>query len=200
MGKGPYSREGFMNGWNFGNQFLVRNSLLRDPDISLMSMPAENLRAIWHWNYHAAEQKWWNRNRCFVPTIKFHLIEGRLSRVAVWPQGEAVLLPRVDYVLVGRIVSDKIRYGLASWSEVIERAGFDTTNDPLKLDYVIKPQPIADWVSKIELIDTGTLESFAIYRMVDEEIIAEARESIERDRAASNPDDVWDLRPPRDDP
>jgi len=39
MGDGPYSPDGFLNGWNFGNVFAVYSALSRDPDWSFASGP-----------------------------------------------------------------------------------------------------------------------------------------------------------------
>jgi hypothetical protein len=131
MGDGPYSPEGFLNGWNFGNVFAARNALSA-PDIA--SMPAAVLRAAREWNYHSAEQDWRYPN-LFVPHIMFFRIDGRPSRVVIWPEGMPALLPGVDYILVGRLVSGEKRFGLAPWSEVLEvvrSAGLDAANDPLK--------------------------------------------------------------------
>lgn len=178
MCEGPYSREGFLSGWNFGNVFSVHNALSSKPDRNIPSMPANELSAAWEWNYHLAECDWRNPN-LFVPMIMFFRIEGRPSRVVIWPEGMAALLPRADYVLVGRLVSGEKRFGLARWSEVLEvaqRAGLDTAQDPLKLAYLVTPPPIADWVANIPLIDLDALERLSADKILDDELIAAARE------------------------
>jgi hypothetical protein len=86
--------------------------------------------------------------------------------------------------LVGRLVSGEKRFGLAHWSEVlqvVQRAGLDTTTDPLKLAYFVTPPPIADWVANIPLIDVEALERLSADEILDAELIAAARESIEQD-------------------
>ena len=151
MGEGPYSREGFLSGWNFGNEFTARGAVSSNPDRNVASMPADELRAAWEWNYHNAEWEWRNP-RLFVPIVMFFRIEGRPRRVVIWPEGMQALVPIVDYVLVGRLVSGEKRFGLAHWSEVlqvVQHAGLDTTTDPLKLAYFVTPPPIADWVANI---------------------------------------------------
>jgi hypothetical protein len=186
MGEGPYSGEGFLNGWNFGNLFSVRSRLSDNPDRDILSMAADELHTSWRWNYQRAER---NRldARCFVPRIMFSCIKERLCRVIVWPQGNPVLLPEVDYVLVGRIAAGEKRYGLASWSEVldiVQRAGFDTARSPIKLDYAATPSLLAHWVNNIELIDPAALGRAHIeaHQIVDSELVAAARESVERDQ------------------
>ena len=68
MGEGPYSREGFLSGWNFGNAFAARNAL--SPGVNVTSMSADELRATWEWNYHRAERDRRNPG-LFVPGIIF---------------------------------------------------------------------------------------------------------------------------------
>jgi hypothetical protein len=182
MGEGPYSGDGFLNGWNFGNLFGVRVGLLKNPDLKISSMPTDKLRVAWTWNYHLAQRKWRNPS-CFVPTIMFFRIEGRPSTVVIWGDGRPVLLPKVDYVLVGRHVSGENHVGLAPWSaivDIVERADFDTANDPLKLAYFRTPPPIANWVANIPPIDVSALERLRVDEILDDELIAAARESIER--------------------
>ena len=175
MGEGPYSREGFLSGWNFGNVICVQGGV--SGKHSFKSMPADELRAAWEWNYELAERQ--RNTSLFVPMIMFFRIEGRPRRVIVWGEGMPALLPRVDHVLVGRIVSGERRFGLASWSEVVElakRAGFDTTTNPLKLAYLVTPPPIADWVANRPLIDFEALERLSADEILDDELIAEARD------------------------
>jgi hypothetical protein len=191
MGNGPYSGDGFLSGWNFGNLFGVRTGLLENPDLNISSMPADKLRLAWAWNYHLADRKWRNHS-CFVPIIKFFRIEGRPCTAVVWGDGMPVLLPKVDYALVGRHVSGEIHVGLAPWSEIVEvteRAGFDTMNDPLKLAYFMTPSPIASFVANIAPINVRALERLRMEQILDEELLAAALESIER-----SPGDVWDVR------
>jgi hypothetical protein len=182
MGEGPYSGQGFLSGWNFGNVFAVRTGLLKS--FNLSSMPADTLSAAWAWNYHLAECRW-RYPSCFVPRIMFFRIGGRPSRVVSWGDGIPILLPKVDYVLVGRDVSGKPSFGLAPWAElteVTERAGFDAKNDPLKLAYLTTPRPIADWVATIPLLNVDALEQLRADQIIDDELIVAARESIERDK------------------
>jgi hypothetical protein len=179
MDAGPYSGEGFLKGWNFGNVFSLRSVASRLADFGLASMPGAALRAAWAWNYACAARRDEFARSAFVPLIKFRRIEGRPSRVVVWAQGEPVILPRVDHVLIGRHVGGEKRFGLASWPEVEEvarRAGFDTTKDPLDLRYFVTPPGIAEWVANVPLIDVWALEELPAYKVIDEELIAAARQ------------------------
>ena len=186
MGEGPYSREGFLSGWNFGNVFAARNAL--SPGRKVASMPGDELRAAWEWNYHRAERQRRDPG-LFVPGIFFFRIEGRISRVVFWGEGMPILLPKVDYVLVGRVVAGEKRFGLAPWSDVlniVRLAGWDATEDPLKLAYRATPPPIENWVANIPLIDVEALERLSADQILDEELIAAARDSIEQDQGTSD--------------
>lgn len=179
MGEGPYSAEGFLRGWNFGNRFSVRSALASEPERAIPSMPAEELRAVWAWNYRRAElQSLWPR--CFVPIIMVFRIDGHLRRIVVWGEGMPVLLPQVDHVLVVPDGSREKRVGLASWSEIVDlakRAGFDTAQDPLELLYLAPPPAIADWVANVPPIDEKAIEQIPPYEIIDDEVIAAARAS-----------------------
>ncbi|HZU51728.1 MAG TPA: hypothetical protein VE968_07625, partial [Sphingomicrobium sp.] len=184
MENGPYSPEGFLRGWNFGNTFGIRAGLLKKPDVSAASLPTAELNAAWAWNYHRAERSDALKDRCFVPSVDFFRIEGRTSRVALWPPGMPIWLPRVDYVLVGSTISGQKRYGLAPWRDVLDvvrRAGFDTTKDPLRLEYRVTPPAIANWVENIPCTDLDALrrEYLRPDQILDRELLAAARESID---------------------
>ena len=47
---------------------------------------------------------------------------------------------------------------------------------PQKLDYRVTPPPIADWVANIPLIDLDALEKLSADKILDDELIAAARE------------------------
>jgi hypothetical protein len=96
-----------------------------------------------------------------------------------------ILLPKVDYVLVGRHVRGEKCVALApcaAVAEAIERAGFDTANDPIKLAYFTTPPPIKELVTNIPAIDVKALERLRADEILDDELIAAARESIQRDK------------------
>jgi hypothetical protein len=183
MGKGPYSREGFLAGWNFGNLFSIRTMCAQNPDLRIASLPADRLRTIWRWNYRRAERAKSLGSRHFVPKISFTVVDGRLATVAIWP-GMQASLPRVDYVAVGRMISNKTQFGLAPWSDIVEllrHERFDITQDPIEVAYFIKPPSIENWVSNFPMADLATLENIPNHQVIDAEILAAAREAIQAD-------------------
>jgi hypothetical protein len=95
-----------------------------------------------------------------------------------------IILPKVDYVLLGRDVGHEKGYGLAAWLEVedvVRRAGFDTTKDPLDLRYFLTPPPIAEWFANIPLIDLTALSLLPAYEILDDELISAARRRLKED-------------------
>lgn len=187
MGEGPYSREGFLSGWNFGNLFCLGRALSSDfPDFPAATMPAEELRATWDWNYHLVKEA--IGCRWHIPHILFCNVEGRASRVAIWPDARPVSLPEVDYVLRSRIVAGENRYGVAAWSEVLEiagGAGFDTTRQRLDLHYNATPASISTWVGGVALVDSDALTQLDPEKVIDEELIATARANADRETGRS---------------
>jgi hypothetical protein len=180
MGEGPYSREGFLSGWNFGNVFGVHNRLSGKSAGDIPSLPADTLRAVWAWNDQRADLKL-RKAGCVVPMIRFLYLDGRLRRVVIWGEGAAIVLPQVDYVLVGRLAASEKRVALVPWSDVLDvakRARFDTSKDPLSLAYLVTPKPIAEWLANIPLIDFEALpgDRLEAHQVIDDELIAAARE------------------------
>lgn len=103
MGEGPYSREGFLKGWNHGNEFGY-SAILGSDDApsSIWSKPTEVLEQIWKWN--AAKERRENeiQEDIFIPRIMFMSIDGALGSVCVWPDGISTLIPHVDYLYIPR--------------------------------------------------------------------------------------------------
>ncbi len=187
MDEGPYSGRGFLDGWNFGNIFTVRSQLVRDPHGEILSLPAAELRDAWAWNYECAGRRDRFERSAFVPFVWFLVVEGRVRRAALWPEGRPILLPKVDLVVVGRVVDGKKRFGLASWAEVediVRRAGFNAANDPVDIRYLVKPQPIADWLAQVPML--AKIQYVEPHQILDDELIAAARESLEGDHAAAD--------------
>ena len=190
MGEGPYSREGFLSGWNFGNLFGVHSRLSDKSAGDIPSLPTETLRAVWTWNDQRGDLKR-RKAGCVVPMIRFLYLDGCLRRIVIWGEGAAIVLPQVDYVLVGRLAASEKRVALVPWSDVLDvakRARFDTSKDPLSLAYLVTPKPIAEWLANIPLIDFEALpgDRLEAHQVIDDELIAEARERFKQDQQASD--------------
>ncbi|HEY6926625.1 MAG TPA: hypothetical protein VI653_24280 [Steroidobacteraceae bacterium] len=177
MGSGPYSGEGFLRGWNYGNSFAAGAILASHPQHKVPAMPAHKLLAAWKWNYNRQQRLAQVGERQFVPGIMTVAVANTPSLVVVWALGMPVVLPAVDYVLVGRDEGGVKRYGLAPWTEVLaqlRRAAIDVSGDPLDIQYPVTPAPIARWVAQIPAVDVQTLPRLAPHEIIDSEILEAA--------------------------
>jgi hypothetical protein len=162
MGEGPYSGEGFLSGWN--SAICLPPATLCPPGItsrlSSRRAPATQSRLVC-------------AGHCFLPhrrprQPRRHLGRGDADSAA---QGR----PRLGRASRFRRSALRPR-ALVRGSGSRRGAGLDATNDPLKLDYRVTPPPIADWVANIPLIDLDALEKLSADKILDDELIAAARE------------------------
>ena len=177
MGQGPYSSEGFLRGWNYGNVFAAGAILASHPQHKVPVLPASKLLTAWKWNYNREQRLAQVGERQFVPSIMTVAVANTPSLVVVWALGMPVILPQVDYVMVGRDESGVKRYGLAPWSEVLaqlRRAAIDVSGDPLDIQYPVTPAPIARWVAQIPAVDVQTLPRLPPHEIIDSEILEAA--------------------------
>jgi hypothetical protein len=103
MEKGPYSKEGFLNGWNHGNEFGYHAVLRQNPPSSPPhSLPTTELESIWQWNYVKGARQEQSTEEIFIPNIFFILVDGALGSTCVWPDAISTLIPSVDFLYVPR--------------------------------------------------------------------------------------------------
>jgi hypothetical protein len=103
VGDGPFSKEGFLKGWNHGNE-IGYSAILNSENAprQVFSYSSDGLESIWRWNMKKrSNQEFLSEDR-FVPCIFFMEIGGRASSVAVWPDAISELIPHVDFLLIGR--------------------------------------------------------------------------------------------------
>jgi hypothetical protein len=98
MGEGDYSTQGFLRGWNAGNDFGCRAVRSQSPDRSIPALPGRRLEQVWRWNYELARRR--QESRIFVPSILLCEFEGRVQSAIAWARGVPILLPEVDLCLV----------------------------------------------------------------------------------------------------
>jgi hypothetical protein len=108
MGRGIFTRERFLSGWNAGNLFGYRSLLASRHEGHIpigpggaYSLPAETLERAWRWNY--------DRQRLqdaigdvFVPKIGFVHQDGKARTFVVWGDAIPVALPDVDLLVLVR--------------------------------------------------------------------------------------------------
>jgi len=104
MDEGPYSAEGFLRGWNHGNELGYRAvfSMQEDRPEVVGTLPTAELDSSWRWNFNRQRYQDKLGEGIFVPSIMFVKFGSELRSVVVWPDGIPALLPIVDGLIVGR--------------------------------------------------------------------------------------------------
>lgn len=103
MGENLFSKDDFINEWNYGNEFGYSIALQSNNISEQVCMyPGKRLEAIWQWNFEKARvQDSFSEDR-FVPHVFFMKTNQRTVSVAVWPDAISELIPEVDYLFIGR--------------------------------------------------------------------------------------------------
>lgn len=120
MGKGAYSKEGFLRGWNAGNRFGCLAVCL-EHRWSPPTLPTAQLERIWRWNYtrddfqaHIA-----SRCSCFVPKQSLLVLGSEPQQIqsfVVWGDGDPIVIPKdVDLLILY----------LAEGPKIVRRAQLD---------------------------------------------------------------------------
>jgi hypothetical protein len=125
MGEGEYSREGFLRGWNTGNELGYRAVLSQKENETVLSVPAAKLDALWGWNFAKDDLQNQLGEGVFVPRIAFLASGGMLKTAVAWIDGIPVAMPEVDTVLIPRRdlaprkpLSQKQDIASATWNEL----------------------------------------------------------------------------------
>jgi hypothetical protein len=98
MGTGPFSVEGFLRGWNAGNEFTFRAVKEHRRDAPVHALPWARLEALWTWNRTRDERA--DGADVFVPRISFGVRDGQVITWCAWPEAIPVVLPEVDRVVL----------------------------------------------------------------------------------------------------
>lgn len=148
MGEGPYSREGFLRGWNAGNAFAHRVCLTHESGPgTIFHLPAAQNRGIWLWN--SGRERYLDllgsleMLPCFVPTVFMFTREAgppRAFSAVVWSEAMPLAVPRVDYVLAMRERGDPVR--LIPWEEIAPHLA-RWTHRPADFTFVLDRQESA---------------------------------------------------------
>jgi len=182
MGEGEYSRKGFLDGWNAGNEFAYR-AILRSQQPDYFTMPSKKLRYYWEWNLVSKElQAKYLDLDVFVPTILLLSVDRRASTAIVWGDGVAIALPDVDYLIMPRrelapskwmtTKEDEVFLPLEAAESTV--AGYPSHDRPLRhrlLDYETPPPEIVRFFRQQQSF-RGKLQGITLDTILDEEICA----------------------------
>jgi hypothetical protein len=103
MSDGRFTGEGFLRGWNTGNEFgysAILNS--EDAPDRVFARPTAELESIWKWAREKEEIQRRLGDDIFVPGIIWLEVDGQLVSAVVWPDAIPTLIPQVDMLLVPR--------------------------------------------------------------------------------------------------
>lgn len=101
MDRGPYTREGFLAGWNAGNEFGYK-AITSQHKGPFLACPEAKIEAAWRWNRAKSALQEEFGEVLFVPTIMLATIDGHLRSAVVWGDGIPTLMPQTDAVIVVR--------------------------------------------------------------------------------------------------
>lgn len=193
MGAGDYSPEGFLRGWNAGNQFGYRACVDGGGDgpapdnNGLFRAPAAEIERCWRWNLgvRRLQEGRFTDGDVFVPRILF-LTRGREARsLCVWPDAIPILLPRVDYLLIGReklaprrlfrkARPDHILVPFADISSVLGLASVEDFSGPCHLfNHQAPPEQLVRFVQNLKA-STEKPQLLHLESVLDAELLEEA--------------------------
>ncbi len=95
MGDGPYSRAGFLGGWNAGNRFGFQAIGSRNKSPPPWHADPALIEAIWKWNYGRAALQKTAGDQVFVPRISWFLPAGADGPVpaCTWTDRVPTMIP-----------------------------------------------------------------------------------------------------------
>jgi hypothetical protein len=102
MGDGPYSREGFLEGWDYGNQAACKVMAEQGVERPHTADPAR-VEEVWDWNYRRTSLQAEAGENLFVPKIVWVLQTpgGNPEPAITWTFGVATIIPES---LITRVV------------------------------------------------------------------------------------------------
>lgn len=188
MGDGEYSGDGFLRGWNAGNEFAYRAILSRDPMTEVVSYPWRQIEAIWRWNRGSEDRQKQLGDSVFVPRVLFFKVSGRLHTAVVWADGIPILLPEVDLLLVPRqrlaprrffrpVVNDMVVFAWQELQTIVNRFRKQQREPPCyELFYEATPADIEQLIlSKKPLKEKP--EGVAFDQILDAELVDKTRQA-----------------------
>jgi hypothetical protein len=173
MDNGPYSNEGFLRGWNAGNRFGVQ-AILSQSKSKIWSLPKERLRETWQWNYDIPVRCATHGERQFIPRIVYFGISDVAQTVVVWGDGMPVLLPKVDFVLMGRSENGPPSFSLTSWetvTDLLRGVGIQEESYGFNLNYVKTPIAIQSFVKSMVPTEKSNLTRISADNIFDDDLI-----------------------------
>jgi hypothetical protein len=185
-GPQPFAREKFLRAYNDANRFAYKSMIGEQGSEQgpIHTWPTKRIREVWHWNFTRPDEKAQEREGYFVPGIFAAQIDGRLASLAIWPPQCAIVLPRIDAVMVPLAQTGKGAQGVAlvPWAE-IEPVVADYHESASSASgiarYRVNNEP--DWPAEIATFlntkrqPAKKIEGVAMDEVLDREVVEAAR-------------------------
>ena len=118
MGDGEYSSEGFLRGWNAGNELGYR-AILKPEEKPPLTLPTAEIENCWRWNKAKEGLQEKLGDDVFVPRFMYLNRNGKVATTVVWPDGIPIAMPETDTVLIQRKTILPKRFFRASEDQVL---------------------------------------------------------------------------------
>ncbi len=185
MGDASFSKEGFLRGWNAGNQFAYRAILSSGDRSETQIYPTAELERIWNWNYHRISRQEEVGESLFVPKYMFMKGSPTAQVTVVWPDACPIYLPKADFVLVLRWqlssrpeAEDPREFTVVQWSDIepmIAAWPYDEQLGCHRLDYATPPEELTEFIQNRPLKPHDPQMGLANDSVLNAELVEEAR-------------------------
>lgn len=185
MSEGEYSAEGFLRGWNTGNEFGYRSILSQNPGHQPMNLPTAQIESCWRWNFAKDALQSQFGEEVFVPRFLFMKRGNGVVSAVAWPDGIPIAMPEAQLVLIQRrdILPRKLFIRredivMADWSEVVTLLQqFPAEQGALEYRLLRFPQPPEAVVTHLKaLIPTKEQpEAVSVDKILNRELVEKIR-------------------------
>ncbi len=104
-GEAEYSRGDFLRSYNATNEFAYKVIVNTVPEYrKSVVLPTDQIEAVWRWNYRIGELSKIIGVDIFIPRISYLRLGTDIKTCVVWGDGDPIILPEVDVILLHRSV------------------------------------------------------------------------------------------------
>ncbi|MDO8358962.1 MAG: hypothetical protein Q7T08_02855 [Devosia sp.] len=141
MADGPYSREGFLRGWNAGNRFGFSAVGRRSNPPPPWAIDPVVIEAVWKWNYGRADLQNAVGDQIFAPRVFWFLLAGADAPIAacVWTSDVPTLIPESAATHIALLRKPR--------RSLLSRVGFTPSGDESQVEMkFVRIRDVADVV------------------------------------------------------
>lgn len=176
MGEGEYAAEGFLRGWNRGNEFACQ--AIRQLQGPGQSLPGAELERIWRWNRGRAALQEALGDEIFVPRIMLLLHEGEAKPAIAWTSGMPVALPACELIALGGVMPAPgeppqpfVLVSYAAARELLLLPALSSVDLPHHLLERDTPQAVLRQIAALGAL-AGPAELLPLDQVIDRELVA----------------------------